>query len=162
MAKENVQKFIEKVDSDQELRQQIEAKMNGVNDVDAIAEGLAALSEEVGLPFTADEYKLASQKLPEADLDNVAGGTFKEINELLDVQKYMGTRLKEAGEGWWSRNRPQVMETQYEKLGIDVYLYGRFFGAASKNNTYRCLKTGKMLLHSEVIEFMKTGKKSWL
>lgn len=127
MSKENVKKFIEKVENDQALRQQI-----------------------------------ASQKLTEDDLGNVAGGTFKEINELLDVQKYMGDRLKEAGEGWWGRNRPMLMETYYKKLGIDVNLYGRFFGAASKNNTYRCMKTGKMLLHSEVIDFIKTGKKSWL
>ena len=162
MAKENVQKFIEKINNDQELRQQIEAKMDGVEDVDAIAEVLAAFSEKAGLPFTANEYKLASQKLQEGDLDKVAGGTFAEVNDFLSLGKEIEQRLKEAGASWWFRNRIRCWDTTFKKLGNDAEISGKLFGICSKNNTYRCMQTGKMILHSEVIDFIKTGKKSWL
>ena len=163
MAKENVQKFIEKVDSDQALRQQIEAKMEGVEEMDAIAEGLAAFSEKAGLPFTADEYKRECQKLPEGDLDNVAGGTRAEVQEIADLANKLTERQKEAGVGWAGRNFSSYTGS-LKDCGIEADLSWGFMatGAGSKNNTYRCMKTGKMLLHSEVIEFIKTGKKSWL
>lgn len=163
MAKENVQKFIEKVDSDQALRQQIDAQMEGVKDMDAIAEGLAAFSEKAGLPFTADEYKRECQKLPEGDLDNVAGGTATEVKEIGDLVDQLMERQKEAGVGWAGRNFSSF-SGRLKDCGIDADLSWGFIGtgAGSVNNTYRCMQTGKMLLHSEVIEFIKTGKKSWL
>lgn len=163
MAKENVQKFIEKVDSDQALRQQIDAQMEGVKDMDAIAEGLAAFSEKAGLPFTADEYKRECQKLPEGDLDNVAGGTRAEVKEIADLVDKLMERQKEVGVGWAARNFSSF-SGRLKDCGIDADLSWGILttGARSVNNTYRCMKTGKMLLHSEVIEFIKTGKKSWL
>lgn len=164
MSKENVQKFIEKVNNDQALRQEIEAKMEGVEEMDAIAEQLAAFSEKAGLPFTADEYKRECQKLPEGVLDNVAGGTATEFAEITGLQRELEQRMKEAGEGWWSVNRFQTWTTRLKKVGIEADLSAGFAytGAGSRNNTYRCMKTGKMILHEEVINFIKTGKKSWL
>ena len=165
MSMENVQKFIERVDSDEALRRQIEEQMASVEAPDAIAEQLAAFGEKVGLPFTAEEYQRECQKIPEEDLDNVAGGTSAEVIDL----RHQGTlgnvdkRLKEAGEGWWSINRPQTLDTVLGKLGIDADTSGGFLnlGPGSVNNTYRDKQTGQMILHSEVMEFLKTGKKPW-
>jgi len=164
MSMENVQKFIERVDSDEALRRQIEEQMASAEDLDAIAEQLAAFGEKVGIPFTAAEYKMECQKLPEDDLDNVAGGTRTEVDEIDEYAFTAGIkRLKEAGEGWWSVNRPQSSSTILEKLGIESDLsVGRFAtGIGSKNNTYRDKQTGQMILHSEVIEYLRTGKKTW-
>ena len=105
--------------------------------------------------------KLENQKLPEEALDAVAGGTKKETGELADSIYLIQKRMDEAGEGMWSINRPQTIGTMLKKLGIEADLSEGFMGLGSKNNTYRDIQTGQMILHSEVMEFIKTGKKSW-
>jgi len=163
MSMENVQKFIERVDSDEALRRQIEEQMASVEAPDAIAEQLAAFGEKVGLPFTAEEYQRECQKIPEEELDNVAGGTATEDLEIKQHADQIKALMKKAGEGWWSLNRPQGIDSALGKLGIDADSSAGFLtlGPGSKNNTYRDKETGQMILHSEVMEFLKTGKKPW-
>ena len=164
MSMENVQKFIERVDSDEALRRQIEEQLASVEDPDAIAEQLAAFGEKVGLSFTAEEYQRECQKIPEEALDNVAGGTATEDEDILMKEKQnVLKRLDEAGLGWWDRNRPKGIDSALGLLGIETNSSSGLLGTGigSRNNTYRDKQTGQMILHSEVIEFIRTGKKPW-
>ena len=61
MAKENVTNFIEKIDADEELVKKINELLADAGSEDEIAEKLAAFSVELGLPFTAEEYKQEHQ-----------------------------------------------------------------------------------------------------
>lgn len=110
-----------------------------------------------------DATLLGSEKLSEEDMDNVAGGTYKETEEL----QYA---LKIASDAWlkiglWGRLKAGFGVDGpvdiLSDLGIEADTSVGFFGAGSVNNTYRDKETGQFLLHKEVIEFLKTGKKSW-
>ena len=61
MAKENVTNFIEKIDADEELVKKINELLADVSSEDEVAEKLAAFSTELGLSFTAEEYKQEHQ-----------------------------------------------------------------------------------------------------
>jgi hypothetical protein len=98
------------------------------------------------------------KKLSFDELDNVAGGTLREVNQLAAAfreSKVSGhRRLFWAGES---------LEATLDKIGIVTRTSEGFcgIGAGSVNNTYKEKSTGKMILHEEVIEYIRTGRKSW-
>ena len=162
MAKENVKKFIERVNGDEDLRRQIEEQLETVTDENTIAEQLATFGEKVGLPFTPAEYKIESKKVSADQLDDVAGGTEREMTDLEFLMKkgFYNKRLEEVNKGSiFKFGHTDILG----KLGIEADLSGGFLGTGlgSKNNTYRDKETGQMILHSEVVEYIKTGEKTW-
>ena len=97
---------------------------------------------------------METQKLSEESLDNIAGGTWKESSELVKEYNKKVSFLRETNiDGLAERLR---------EMGIDAKISFGFYGIGSDTNTYRCMKTGKMLLHSEVVEFLRTDRKSWM
>jgi len=73
MSTENIAKFTEAAAADSALRAKVEALYAEASL--ASAEQLAALSVELGIPFTAEEYLAkANGELSESDLANLAGG----------------------------------------------------------------------------------------
>ncbi len=161
MAKENVKKFIERVNGDEDLRRQIEEQLETVTDENTIAEQLATFGEKVGLPFTPAEYKIESKKVSADQLEDVAGGTFAEANDIHVAFGAGKKLLEEKGCGWWTRYMASD-EDKLAALGIDANnSTGLAYGIGSRNNTYRDKETGQMILHSEVIEYLKTGVKTW-
>lgn len=106
-----------------------------------------------------DEATLVdAEKLSEEDMDNVAGGNYKENQELaLTMKKYCGGSTVLGQKGWNSFNQ-------------DWYTFARILGDvgieantawSGANNNYRDKETGQFLLQKEVIEYLETGKKSW-
>lgn len=73
MSSENISKFAEAVAANPSLRAKVETLY--IETSRASAEQLAALSVELGIPFTAEEYLAnTTGELSESDLSNVAGG----------------------------------------------------------------------------------------
>ena len=69
----NIEAFNTKVQNSPELQQKVAALTQQAKQ--ALAEKLAALSQEVGTPFTGEEFLSASKaELSEADLDGISGG----------------------------------------------------------------------------------------
>ena len=100
------------------------------------------------------------EKLSETDLDEVAGGTFNE-NVELNRSLYQSPILKEHG---W--NGFNIQFYSFARILSDVGIEARtsegFLGGGSVNNVYRDMRTGQFLLHKEVVDFVKTGQKSWI
>jgi predicted ribosomally synthesized peptide with nif11-like leader len=74
MSIENLHQFQSRVASDAALKGKVQAIHEAV--AREFAEKIAALSAEVGTPFTAEEY-LAARELTDAELEGASGG----INE---------------------------------------------------------------------------------
>ena len=98
------------------------------------------------------------QKLSLDEMDSVAGGTWKEVAELIQAFNSNPKMVKANG---YNRVCDLTMEDALRKVGIEAKTSAGFFGAGSVNNVYRDKNTGKMLLHEEVIEFLRTGRKTW-
>jgi predicted ribosomally synthesized peptide with nif11-like leader len=79
MSTENITKFSDAVTASPELQAKVQSIH--VEATRAIAEKIAALSAEVGAPFTAEEFltsaQTAGEELSEEQLDEVAGGTWR-------------------------------------------------------------------------------------
>lgn len=74
MSAENISAFIDKMQTDIPLREKVSALYAEADQ--AMAEALAALSQEAGTPFAAEDILSLSQAaLSEADLSAIAGGT---------------------------------------------------------------------------------------
>lgn len=74
MAKENIRAFQERLRKDKELQARLDKAVEGMTDKEEELSKVIALAEEVGLPFTAQEYLFADKKISDEELDNVAGG----------------------------------------------------------------------------------------
>ena len=98
------------------------------------------------------------KKMTTNQLDDVAGGTATEYNdfEILRSKGILEKRCREAGVG-----KVYGYANILNKLGIESDLSEGFLGIGSVNNTYRDKETGQMILHSEVVEYLKTGEKTW-
>ena len=73
MSTANITAFLDKADTDEALKAKILA-INVGTETEA-AEALSRLATEVGLPFTAEEFRASQSKdLSDADLEQVAGG----------------------------------------------------------------------------------------
>lgn len=170
MAQANVKKFVEMVEADKALQEAINLKIaDSKTEGEAIA-AFAAFSEEKGVPFTVAEFKKEQSRIPDEQMDNVAGGTDTECCELRDAF---------AKSSYWTefciRNGARnvatlgmsdglfmgALEETLDSAGIEANCSQGLLGLFSKNNTYKDKATGAMLLHSEVIEFLKTGRKTW-
>ena len=96
------------------------------------------------------------KKLSFDELNNVAGGTLREKNQLQaafrqsKVFGHLNLYLVANGH-----------EAALDKIGIVAKTSEGFIGAGSVNNTYKEKSTGKMILHEEVIEYIRTGRKTW-
>lgn len=113
------------------------------------------------------------KKLNLEEMDKISGGTYKECGELFDAfmsSSHTGSKVGAIiqricddihtlglAEAFSSGN----MEGLLNEIGIEADCSKGFLGIGSKNNTYRDKATGTMLLHGEVLEYIKTGKKTW-
>lgn len=102
-----------------------------------------------------DSEKLDSEKLSEEDMDNVAGGTYKEnqnLNEAIANSPVL------AKYGW---NHFNIQFYTFKRILSDAGIEaGTSWGGA--NNMYRDKETGQFLLQKEVLDYLETGKKGWL
>ena len=96
-----------------------------------------------------------TQKLSLDELDNVAGGTRREMKELGAAYN---SRVP-----WYKELTPDGVVKKLREMGIETNSSWGIMGTGinSVNNTYKEIKTGKMLLHEEVVEFLRTGRKVW-
>ena len=69
MSEEQLKSFLEKVKSDTSLQEELK----GAADADAVV----AIAKAAGFVVSADEIKTAPQELSDAELEEVAGGTFE-------------------------------------------------------------------------------------
>ena len=106
------------------------------------------------------------EKLSDEELENVAGGTDIEAVELWGA---VGENINNGGflkkDGWNNFNVGfYTLAGILDDYGIEANVSRGTFnlGLDSVNNTYRDMKTGQFLLHKEVVDFVKTGKKSWI
>ena len=96
-----------------------------------------------------------AKKLSFDELNNVAGGTLREKNQLQAAfrqSKVFHLNLYLVANGH---------EAALDKIGIVAKTSEGILGAGSVNNTYKEKSTGKMILHEEVIEYIRTGRKTW-
>jgi hypothetical protein len=98
------------------------------------------------------------KKLSFDELNNVAGGTLREVNQLSAA-----FRQSKVFGHLYSYLLANLHEATLDKIGIVAKTSEGFcgIGAGSVNNTYKEKSTGKMILHEEVIEYIRTGRKSW-
>lgn len=117
-----------------------------------------------------------AKKLNLEEMNTVSGGTSTECGELRDalynsehwksmvgqnaLTAVLGAATGGLGGVIRSMNSSEL-KTVLDGMGIEADLSTGLFGIGSKNNTYRDKETGAMLLHSEVIEYIKTGRKTW-
>ncbi len=106
-----------------------------------------------------NEIKINSMELMnEAELNAVAGGTVKEFSEILSaISKKPGLKkaLNISGHlpGGNLIGRAVIEKAFKDNLGIEADISLGFLGtgAGSDPNTYKEIKTGKMLTHQEVL-----------
>ena len=97
-----------------------------------------------------------AKKLSFDELNNVAGGTLREKNQL-----QAAFRQSKVFGHLYSYLLANLHEATLDKIGIVAKTSEGFIGAGSVNNTYKEKSTGKMILHEEVIEYIRTGRKTW-
>jgi len=102
MSIENVHAFMTKAENNSELQEQI-ARIATLSEL--TPEALARLAEEVGTPFTAEEFLKVSHEhgesqgdeLSEAALENITGGVAGPIydpNSPIKLQQQLNTYMK--------------------------------------------------------------------
>lgn len=103
------------------------------------------------------------KKMTADQLDDVAGGTEKEMRELEAFGRDGGYRARAKEANIALKTLTFGHTDALSQLGIEADLSYGFLGTGlgSKNNTYRDKETGQMILHSEVVEYLKTGEKTW-
>ena len=106
-----------------------------------------------------DEVK----KLSLNEMENVSGGTNYECVEINSViaagitsGKYKNIKRS------WSLTDTGVTEKYLDQFGIECHASAPFLGIGSINNTYKDKETGQNILHSEVMQYLREGKKKWL
>lgn len=111
-----------------------------------------------------------TKKLKLEEMDTVSGGTRTESEEIWKALNDSSKRWELMGRGVWRSALTGGLSGEFSTGAIEEVLNGMgieancsrgFFGIGSKNNTYRDKETGAMLLHSEVLDYIKTGKKTW-
>ena len=97
----------------------------------------------------ADMDKYADEMLTDEELDNVAGGTWQELQELYSamagdrvLSKYLKTSKRD------NINLEEIAKVLKEKLGID-FLYGTL----DRKNEYT--HNGQKIDHHKLVEFCK-------
>lgn len=111
------------------------------------------------------------KKLSVNQLDDVAGGTTSEVADLGKLRNYIEQRaIERLGQEGWNKWNLEKMGGNFlsadavdffAPLGIEANISRGFLGIGSVNNTYRDKETGQMILHSEVVEYIKTGVRTW-
>lgn len=118
----------------------------------------------------AEEIKKETEKLHMEDLDQVSGGTYTEFNAIKDALENSAFAAKYKPNFFARLDSLNYMSPSLgstyqwlDKMGIEADISdGVILGWGSKNNTYKDKETGMMLMHSEVMNYIRTGKKSWL
>ena len=97
--------------------------------------------------------KFENGKMSDMELENVAGGTHREMVELHSAitpnPSGLGTYIPGLSE-ITKQSIVQKLKDKYGMAHIDIGWLG--LGIASENNTYKDIKTGKSLTHSEVMK----------
>ena len=109
-----------------------------------------------------DEKILQKEQLSDAELEKVAGGTVKELEELTEAIVSNSTLkfLGKANSHVPGANRlvaDAVEGILKDQLNIDADISLGFLGtgAGSSKNTYRDMKTGQYITHQDVLDRIK-------
>lgn len=110
------------------------------------------------------------KKLDMEAMNEVSGGTFKESEEIEEALMKYGHNWELGLRDSWRNGlsggtskafSTGAIEEVLDGMGIKADCSKGLLGIGSKNNVYKDKKTGMNLLHSEVLEYIKTGRKSW-
>ncbi len=109
-----------------------------------------------------------AKEINEKELDTVNGGTCAEVREIISAvaanegKEGLGkaTNIMSYIPGGTSGSAYGV-EVALDKLGIDADVSVGFLGLGSKNNIYVDRATGMKLSHREVVDYVRTGIKTW-
>ena len=108
------------------------------------------------------------KELNENELDMVNGGTVTELHEIIEAageSTGFKTLAKVANVASGSQvvlvSQAYGVESALKDMGIDANVSVGFHGIGSKANIYVDSKTGKRISHSDLINSLKTGVKTW-
>lgn len=109
-----------------------------------------------------------AKEINEKELDTVNGGTCAECREIISA---IAANEKKEGLGKFTNALTYIpggttggaygVELALDKMGIDADVSVGFMGLGSKNNVYVDRATGMKLSHSEVVNYARTGIKTW-
>jgi len=120
-----------------------------------------------------DEKKFADEAMSDEELDNVAGGTLSQMQDLVSAivkvksgSSVLGDMMNGAGcflPGFNEINKSYVKET-LSRIGIDAQIDIGWlgYGICSEDNVYTDKRTGKSLSHEEVLSRIKRDLPSWM
>ena len=112
------------------------------------------------------EKKIDEVKLSLNEMEDVSGGTRTECWDIADAISEAHAKGLHKSADWtnplWGLG--DRAEHNLANLGIECHSSTGVWGggAGSVNNTYRDMKTGQYLLHEEVLDYIRTGNKSWI
>ena len=114
-----------------------------------------------------EKNKMAIE-MSENELDMVNGGTVTELHEILEAAGEAGGYKTLAKIANFASGNQAVLvgqaygvESLLKDIGIDANVSVGFHGIGSKANIYVDSKTGKRISHSDLINSLKTGAKTW-
>jgi hypothetical protein len=104
-----------------------------------------------------EEHKMEKKlmnKMEDMELENVAGGTHGEMVELHSAITPNPSGLGTYIPGLSEITKQSIIQKLKDKYGIEAHIDIGWLGLgiASENNTYKDIKTGKSLTHSEVMK----------
>lgn len=101
------------------------------------------------------------RKISLGDMEDVSGGTWtenREISAAMNEAHEKGLHLNADSANIFHDVRS---ERNLDKIGIECHASSGCWGIGSVNNTYRDKETGQYILHEEVLDYIRTGQKSW-
>lgn len=98
--------------------------------------------------------KFENGKMSDMELENVAGGTHREMVELHSAMAKNPSGVGPYVPGISEIIKLDVIERLKDEYGIEAHIDIGWLGLgiASENNTYKDIKTGKSLTHKEVMK----------
>ena len=98
--------------------------------------------------------KFENGKMNDMELENVAGGTHREMVELHSAMAKNPSKLGTHIPGISEITKSHIIDRLKDEYGIEAHIDIGWLGLgiASENNTYKDIKTGKSLTHSEVMK----------
>jgi bacteriocin-like protein len=109
-----------------------------------------------------------TNEINEKELDKVSGGTCAELREIISAVAESEGR---EGLGKFAKGLSYLpgclsggaygAEAALNELGIDADVSVGVMGIGSKANVYVDRATGMKLSHREVVNYVRTGKKTW-
>ena len=98
--------------------------------------------------------KFENGKMNDMELENVAGGTHREMVELHSAMTKNPSKLGTHIPGISEITKSHIIDRLKDEYGIEAHIDIGWLGMgiASENNTYKDIKTGKSLTHQEVMK----------